>query len=186
MPYTLFAPVLYNQATVGAAYASSSSATDVSTNPQYVLPPNTITTVGQTLHMVAGGVYSNTSTPTLVLGFYKNTQTTSGATGVGGAAIAATTTVTTGSSQSNMPWYMELYATFTAVGSSATILSYGLVSIGLTTTTQTIQTIPFTTPQTAVSFNSTVPNLLTVGATWGTNSASNTLTCNMFTVDLRN
>ena len=32
----------------------------------------------------------------------------------------------------------------------------------------------------------TKPNLLTVGATWGTNSASNTLTCNLFSVDLRN
>jgi hypothetical protein len=186
MPYTLLEPALYLQATPGASYNTSNAITDVSTNPQYVLPPNTITTVGQTLRFHAGGIYSDTATPTLVLGIYKNTQTTAGATGVGGAALGATTTVTAGNTQSNLTWTIDLFCTFTAVGSGGTVLSYGESKLGLTTTTQTISMIPFTTPQTAVSFNTTLPNLLTVGATWSVNSASNIVICNQFTVSLMN
>ena len=186
MPYTLLAPVLYNQATVGAAYASSTTITDVSTNPQYVLPPNMVTTVGQTMHLVAGGVFSNTGTPNLTLGFYKNTQTTSGATGVGGAAVAATAATATASSVSNIIWFMEYWGVFTAVGASATMLGYGFVDLGTSATATTHIPIPNATPQTAVSWNTTVPNLVTVGATWGTSSASNTLTCNVFSVQLYN
>lgn len=186
MPYTLFAPVLYNQATVGQAYNTSSSITDVSTNPQYVLPPNTVTTVGQTLHFFAAGVFSNTLTPNLTLGIYKNTQTSSGATGVGGAALAATAATATASGVTNLIWEIEVWATFTAVGTAGTVFSYGSVILGTSATAATTIPVPNATPQTAVSFDTTKPNLLTVGATWGTNSASNTLTCNVFTLDLRN
>jgi len=186
MPYTLLTPSLYLQATVGQAYASSTTITDVSTNPQYVLPPNTVTTVGQTLRLRAAGVFSNTSTPNLTLGFYKNTQTTSGATGVAGAALAATAATATASGVSNIIWYLDVFGTFTAVGSSGTIFCYGFCDLGTSATATTHIPIPNATPQTAVTFNTTVPNLLTVGATWGTSSASNTLTCNDFTVELMN
>jgi len=186
MPYTLFSPVLYNQATVGAAYASSAAAADVSTNPQFVMPPNTVTTVGQMLHFVAGGVWSNTATPTLILGIYKNTQTTSGATGVGGTALAATTTTTTTTAASNWIWQIEVWSVFTAVGTSGSVFSYGNVLLATSTTAVTTIPVPFTTPQTAVTFDTTKPTLLTVGATWGTSSPSNTLTCNMYSIDLRN
>ncbi len=186
MPYTLMSPVMYNQSTPGAAYASSLTLTDVSTNPQYVLPPGSITLPGQTLHLFAAGVYGDTGTPTLITGFYINTQTTAGGTGVGGQALAATTTVTGGSSQTNLPWVIEAYATFTAVGSSGTVLAYGWAMLGLTTTTQTISLIPFTTPQTALTVDTTKGQILSVGAKWSATSASNTLTCNVFTVDIRN
>lgn len=186
MPYTLLAPVLYNQATVGQAYASSTTITDVSTNPQYVLPPNTVTTVGQTLKLHAGGVFSNTGTPNLTMGFYKNTQTSSGATGVGGAAIAASAATATASSVSNIIWMLDYEGVFTAVGASATVFGYGIFWLGTSATAITAIPIPNATPQTAVSWNTTVPNLITVGATWGTSSASNTLVCNDFSIELKN
>ena len=186
MPYTLFDPVLYNQATVGAAYASSASITDVSTNPQYVLPPNTVTTVGQTLKLHAAGVFSNTGTPNLTMGFYKNTQTTSGATGVGGAALAASAATATASAVTNIIWMLDVEGVFTAVGTSGTIFCYGIFWLGTSATAVTAIPIPNATPQTAVSFDTTKPNLLTVGATWGTSSASNTLTCNTYSIKLMN
>lgn len=186
MPYTLFSPVLYTQATTGAALATSASLTDISTNPQFVMPPNTITTVGQMLHFTAGGVFSNTATPTLILGIYKNTQTTSGATGIGGAALAATAATTTTTTLTNVIWQIEVWSTFTAVGSSGSVFSYGNVLLGTSATAATTIPIPNATPQTAVTVDTTKPTLLTVGAQWGTSSASNTITCNMFSIDVRN
>lgn len=186
MPYTLFTPVLYNQATPGAALATSVTLTDISTNPQFVMPPNTITTVGQMLHFCAGGVFSNTVTPTLLLGIYKNTQTTAGATGVGGAALGATAATTTASGVTNLIWQIEMWSVFTAVGSSGSVFSYGNVLLGTSATAATTIPIPNTTPGTAVTVDTTKPTLLTVGAQWGTSSASNTITCNMFSIDVRN
>jgi hypothetical protein len=186
LPYTLFAPALYLQATPGASYNTSTTITDVSTNPQYVMPPNTITTVGQGLSFFGAGVYSTTSNQNLTLGIYKNTQTTAGGTGVGGAALGASTTIAAGTTQTNLPWFIELRGVFTAVGTSGSFLGYGVVMIALTTTTQTIQMIPFTTPQTAVTVDTTKPTILSVGATWGTNSASNIVICNVFQVQLLN
>jgi len=186
MPYTLLDPALYLQATPGASYNTSATITDVSTNPQYVMPPNTITTVGQTLRFHAGGIYSDTATPTLILGIYKNTQTTSGGTGVGGAALGACGAITGGSTQTNLTWRIELESVFTAVGPSGSVLSSGYVEIGLTTTTATRQMIPFTTPQTAVTVDTTKPTILSVGATWSASSASNIVICNLFHIQLLN
>lgn len=187
MPYTLFAPLLYSMSTPGAAYNTSTTITDVSTNPQYVMPPNTLTTVGQGLHFVAGGVYSTTTgPPNLTLGIYKNTQTTSGGTGVGGAALGASTTIATGASQTNVHWRVELNCNLITAGISGQIFSSGIVYVALSTTTQTLQLIPFTTPQTAVSIDTLKPTILSVGATWGTSSASNTLVCNLFQIRLLN
>lgn len=186
MPYTLFAPSLYLQSTNGASYNTSTTLTDVSTNPQYVLPPNTVTTVGQTLYFSAAGVYSDTGTPTLILGIYKNTQTTAGGTAVGGAALGASTTITGGSTQTNLLWQVELFCTFQAVGTSGTCISSGSVIVGLTTTTQTVQQIPFTTPQTAVAFDTTKPTILGVGAKWSASSASNIVICQQYNIRLLN
>lgn len=190
MPYTLLTPSIYLQATVGAALASSTSATDISTNPQFVLPPNTVTTVGQTLRMRAAGVFGTNTTGTnnLTLGFYKNTQTTSGATGVGGTALAASPATTMTNSLTNAVWQLDVFGTFTAVGSSGTVFCYGTEIFETSTATDavTVLALPTTTPQTAVSFNTTVPNLLTVGATWSVSNASNTITCNDFVIELMN
>lgn len=186
MPYELFEPVMYNMSVSGAAYNTSTTITDISANPQYVMFPNKVTTVGQTLRFRAGGVFSTTGTPNLTLGIYKNTQTTSGATGVGGSALAATTTTATASGASNLIWMIDLECVFQAVGTSGSVFSYGFVLLGTTASAATPIPIPFTTPQTATSFDTTKATLLTVGATWGTSSASNTITCNQLRISLAN
>jgi hypothetical protein len=185
MPLTVPSPRLYLQTSPGVAYNTSTTLTDVSTNPQYVMPANTVTTAGQSLRMRAAGVWGNTGTPTLLLGFYKNTSTAPGATGVGGAALAASAAVTTTTAASNWVFVLEMEGTFTAVGTSGTIFCYGELRLatGATTQAMSVFPIPSTTPQTAVTFDTTKNTLLTVGAQWGTSSASNTLTLNQFSVE---
>lgn len=187
MPYELFEPVMYNQSVSGTAYNTSATITDISANPQYVMFPNKVTTVGQTLRFRAAGVFSTTTgPPNLTLGIYKNTQTTAGGTGVGGAALAATTAFATTASVTNLVWMLDLESVFQVVGASGTCFSTGFVLIGTSATAATTIPIPFTTPQTAVSFDTTKATILSVGATWGTSSASNTITCNQLRISLAN
>ena len=186
MPYQLYAPAQYLQATPGVALANSVTATDISANPQYVLNPNAITTVGQSLRIRAAGVFSNTGTPTLILGAYKNTTTSGGGTGVSGTAMAATAATTTTTGATNWMWLLDLTCTFTAVGSAGTLFSYGSVLLGTSATAVTTIPIPNATPQTAIAFNTTVGNILSIGAVWGTASASNTIICNHYFIELLN
>lgn len=174
-------PRAYTQPAPGAAYNTSVTLTDVSAAPQFILQGNTITTVGQGFKLYAAGVQSNVATaPTLILGFYK---ATSGTSGVGGAAIGAiaATTCTVGS---NLIWSLYLEGQFTATGSSGTFFGYGYCDFGTSATATTHIPIPNATPQTAVSWDTTKNSIITVGAQWGTSSASNTLTCNVFTIEL--
>ena len=182
MPYTLQLPSLYMQTTPGATLTNSTTATDISTNPQFVMDPNQATTAGQTVILRAGGVFSSaaSSPGNVTLGFYKNTQTTSGATGVGGTAIAATAATALPTSASNWIWTLEYWGTFTVVGSSGTLIGYGTCRLGSSATAVTVIPIPNATPQTAISINTLVGNLLTVGATFSTASASNSIICNQY------
>ena len=188
MPYTLFAPAQYQQSGAGATLSNSTTPTDISASPQYVLPAPTVTSPGQTLHFFAAGVYGTTgSAPSLILGPY---QATSGTTGVGGTLIAGTkTSAGLTASLSGATWLMEVWTTFVTVGASATAYSNGYVLLQTSTTTgaASIFSIANGTPSSPQSGWDTQANiLLTVGATFGTANAANTITCNQFTIRLLN
>ena len=154
----------------GAAYVSSSTITDVSpgglANP-IELPGSTLM-VGSRITIDAFGTFSNTATPTLVLGFYFG--------GVAGIALAATTAVTTTTGATGWTWRMKYQGTVQATGTSGKILGSGRVWFPTSLTASTERIVPETTPA-QVTIDTTVQKAITVGATWGTLSASNTLTC---------
>jgi hypothetical protein len=159
--------------TAGTALATSTTLTDVSVAPQFVLPANFLT-AGSSLRFTAYGVFSTTATPTLLLGIYYG--------GVAGVALAATTAVTTGSGVTNVPWRLELTTTIRASGASGTAFSQGFCDLG--TSVSAVSHLPL--PQIAlatVAVDTTAAKALTVGAQWGTSSASNTLTLHGFYVE---
>jgi hypothetical protein len=151
----------------GTPLASSAALTDISPAPQLVLSANYLF-VGQRLRMTAYGVFSSASAPTLLLGVYYG--------GVAGTALAATAANTIGNG-TNWPWQLWLDIEVRSIGSSGTVWCNGQAIIG---TSLTQPATPYFLPSSQtqpVTINSTTANALTVGAQWGTSSASDTITC---------
>jgi hypothetical protein len=175
MARTLYvAPVPPLNATAGAAYVSSSTLADVSPTPQLVLPANLLD-VGQVIRLRAFGTFSNTATPTLLLGFYYG--------GVAGTALAATSAITTTTGATNWQFSMEYEGRIRSTGTAGTILGAGWIDLATSLTAVTHRPIPETALAT-VTIDTTTAKNLTLGAQWGTLSASNTLTCHHFSVEL--
>lgn len=158
----------------GSAYASSTTLTDVSATPNVTIPANFLQP-GMMLKIKAFGTFSNTSTPTLLLGFYYGA--------VAGTALAATSAITTTTGATNWPFYIEYEGRIRTIGSSGTIMGGGWVDLATSLTAVTHRPIPETALAT-VSIDTTASKAITLGAQWGTNSASNTLTCVNITVEI--
>src|SRR5215207_4783444 len=79
----------------GTALVSTASLTDISVAPQFTLPANFLQN-GSALRFYASGVFSNTATPTLLLGVYFG--------GVAGVALATSGAVTTTTGASGCQW----------------------------------------------------------------------------------
>lgn len=151
----------------GTALASSTTLTDISPAPQLTLPAGYMY-IGQRLRMIAYGIFSTTGTPTLLIGGYYG--------GVAGSALAATGATTTGSGAASWPWRLQLEIYVRSLGSSGTVWCNGLVFLGTSLSATTPLNIPSTQTQ-PITVDTTTAKALTVGAQWGTSSASNTITC---------
>lgn len=157
----------------GAALASSTTLTDVSAAPQFTLGAYQLVP-GSIIRLTATGTASNTGTPTLLMGFYYG--------GVAGIALAASSAVTTTTAMTNWPWRLEYQGVVRSTGTAGTILGAGKFFLPTSLTAWTTRPIPETALAT-VAIDSTAAKTLTVGAQWGTSSASNTLTCHYFLIE---
>lgn len=157
----------------GTALANSTTLTDITPAPPVVIPANLLE-VGSTLKLTAAGRFSTTGTPTLLIGFYIG--------GVAGAALCATSAITTPSAVTNQTWRATAEARVRTVGTSGTVLGIGVTENISTTATNMM---PATAPGTA-TWDTTAAKSLTVGAQWGTANASNTITLHHFVVELLN
>lgn len=158
----------------GTALASSTTLTDVSPTPNITIPANFLQP-GMLIRIEAACTFSNTATPTLLLGAYYG--------GVAGTALAATSAVTTTTGATNWQATLKYVGRVRTVGSAGTIMGYGRVGFGTSLTAITYRPIPETALAT-VAIDTTAAKALTIGAQWGTNSASNTLTCVHFDIDI--
>lgn len=159
----------------GTAYNTSVTLTDVSRAPQKQLAAMQLEE-GVELELNASGFFSNTGAPTLLLGFYYG--------GVAGVALAASSAVTTTSGVTGVPWQLYYRGRVRATGTSGSILGQGLLQLGTSLTAVTTRPIPETLAARTVTIDTTIVKTITVGAQWGTNSASNTLTCEDLSVVL--
>lgn len=154
----------------GAAYNTSVTLTDVSPAPQITIAANSLF-VGQRLRVKGYGIFSNTGTPTLLLGVYYG--------GVAGTALATTGAVTTTTGATSWPFDIELDILVKSVGSSGTVWCNGKVNLGTSLTAMTPLWLPSSQTQ-PITVDTTSAKALTLGAQWGTSSASNTLTVEDF------
>jgi hypothetical protein len=162
----------------GAAYLSSVTLTDVSPTPQITLPGYTLLVPGTELEIEASGQFSNTGTPTLLLGFYYG--------GVAGGALAASSAVVTTTGAAAWPWRMRYRGVVRSVGSAGQIVGQGELFLGTALTLFTVRPVPEVAASRTVTIDTTVAKTITVGAQWGASNASNTLTCNDISVKLVN
>jgi|SRR5215468_2981720 len=175
MPYMVWNSLLNSPqpTAAGTALASSTTLTDVSVAPQFTLPANFLQ-AGSALRFTAFGTFSNTATPTLLLGVYYG--------GVAGVALAASGATTTTTGATNWPWRVELTTTIRSTGTSGTAMSQGFVDLATSLTAVARIPIPATALAT-VTVDTTAAKALTIGAQWGTSSASNTLTLHGFQIE---
>ena len=156
----------------GTALANSTTLTDISPSPSIVIPANLLE-VGSLVRVKAWGRFSTTATPTLLIGIYYG--------GVSGVAVCATSALTSISGATNTTWRLEGEFRVRSVGSSGTVIG-AASAYGITATTA-VAMAPATAPATA-TVDTTAAKALTVGAQWGTASASNTITCHHFDVEM--
>lgn len=169
------APIPPMHTTDGAAYNTSITLTDVSPAPQIQFPAMLLEP-GSEVELSAAGSFSNTGTPTLLLGFYYG--------GVAGVALAATSAITTTTGAASWPWMMHYRGVVRTVGTTGSIQGQGWVMLGTSLTAFTLRAIPETLAARTVTIDTTIVKTITVGAQWGTSNASNTLTCNDISVKL--
>lgn len=161
----------------GTAYASSTTLTDVSPTPPIVLAANQLE-VGSEIEISACGNFSTTGTPTLLLGIYLG--------GVAGVALAASSAVTTGSAAASWPFMLKYRGVVRSTGTSGSINGQGEFLLGTALTAFTVRPIPETLAARTVTIDTTAAKSITIGAQWGTSSASNTLTVNDISVKMVN
>jgi hypothetical protein len=170
---------------VGTAYNTATAATAVSpASGAGYLPANFYLPAygpSKTLLVKAFGVLGTTSTPNLTLGVSANTtQGTYNSSGI----LATTGVVAQASSVTNVPWELECLITNVTTGASGTFLADGLVKVWTASTTVQSMRISSSTanPNTAFTLSSQSAYYIELFATWGTNSASNTLQVYSYTV----
>src|SRR5438477_95254 len=134
--------------------------------------------VGKAYYVKAGGIVSTTGTPTVVntLRYHAPATTT-----VGGVSLGASVAGTTATGLANVPWFLEAIVIFRSLGlaaTSATVTGTGNTVIGGVAGTAPSFSLSYGTNGTATVDTYTQANMgIGVGWTWGTSSASNTVTC---------
>lgn len=121
----------------------------------------------------AGGIISNTATPTIIF----NVRVGQSATPGSNVNLGATVTFTTPSGLSATPWWAEFVMGVRSIGvvaSTATVVGTGLIVIGGVATT--VSSALAVGDQVPTTVDNTVAQGLVIDCTWGTNSASNTIT----------
>lgn len=176
MSYEQLLNLNYGNTADGAAYASSTTITDVSPAPQFAVPAG-YCAVGTTFRLKAHGIISTTGSPTMKLGFYWG--------GVSGIALTESPATAVGAGAASWPWWMEYEGTVRTIGSSGSIMGMGVLYLptGLSAWTPIPLVDVSGTANGVVTIDTTIQKAITAGATWGTNSASNTLTVHRFTVE---
>jgi len=138
--------------------------------------------LGSKVIVEAYGEFSTTGTPTLQVGTIYGA--TAGA--AGGVAIGQSAQITTGSAAAAWPWHYRWNGIVTAVGSSGTVYGAGILDLGTSLTAISASPCPVTAAARSATIDTTVAKLWGIGATWGTSSASNSITVDVFNVQILN
>jgi hypothetical protein len=149
----------------GTAIANTTTETIVF--PNVTIPANYMAD-GRALRLRASGKHSTTGTPTLL--FHVRWG------GAAGTIIGLSPTFTTGSGVSNNLWEVNVVIQTRSNGSTGTLLLIGNVMVQGATTPGQLMCVAGSATPAATTCDLTADTALSLTATWGTASSSNTLT----------
>lgn len=132
--------------------------------------------LGTKIDIEAYGEFSTTATPTLAIGVYYGAV----------AQVWNSGTITTGTGAAAWPWHLRWSGIVTTVGSSGVIYGHGILDLGTSLTAFASSAIPTTAAARSVTVDTTNPKSWGIAATWGTSSASNSITVDILNVHVLN
>lgn len=138
-------------------------------------PAGYLNQVGKTFRVKAGGIIANTGTPNLTMAVL-----------IGTTVIATTGVQATASITGTLTWEYEVNCVVNASGATGTVLSTGKFHYYTTAPVIVSWKMCNGTPGTGDTVDLTASQAFHVQATWGTSSASNTMTCDYFYVEFLN
>lgn len=165
----------------GPALVSSNTATSIlPLARKFTLPSYFYDTVGKTLRFRAAGKISTAAaTPgTLTLDIrYGSVIVFNG--GTSGTLVTSAT---------NLTWVFEAYLTCRAIGAStsATVIGIGSLKTAALSATVPIMLLPTSAPAAGTGFDSTTAQTIDFFAAFSVNSASNSITCQQFSIEAMN
>lgn len=162
------AGLLFSQKTVQSGDTVANTTAETAFATTYTIPA-AILHIGQTVRAKAYGVFGTTATPTLRI-----------KTKLGSTVILDSGAFTTGSGVANGGWEFECIFTAIAVGPSGQIEVQGHSSFNSGSGAANFVNLANTSP---VTIDTTQPQVLSQTVTWGTASASNTITRRIATVE---
>lgn len=172
-----------NKADFAAVASTASEASLLGTlNEQPVIPATYF--LGRERRAVlleASGVFSNTSTPTLI--FQVRLGATAGSSYLSGTSVGVSAAITGGSGVTNKWWYLRimLVCTIPGIGTgNATLAGAGYVKSPGGFAAPYEYALEPTTPDTATwtsTIDAAVTQYLNLSATWSASSSSNSITC---------
>jgi hypothetical protein len=136
---------------------------------------------GRMYHLTFAGVYGTTGTPTIIFTPRWGNSATIGT----NISLGASQTWTTASGVSAAPFYGEFVFTIRTAPPGATLATgkgHGFVALGGLTTNAAVLTMGGTAATIDSSGQGAAGCGLQIGVTWGTSSASNTITCQNYLI----
>lgn len=164
----------------GTAIANSTTETIIF--PNVTIPANYMQD-GRVLRGRAFGELSVTGTPTIKFSIRHG--------GVSGTVLGTTETITNGSGVTNVNWSIEFFLQTRSNGSSGTLLCFGEATVmtndsGDPTAKTNVFSVTGSDGPAVATVDLTADWALALTATWGTASASNTLTGMFYTLETMN
>jgi hypothetical protein len=152
-----------------------SSAPPQSLINQYCAIPANDARAGKIYHLTFGGIYSTSATPTILFTPRWGNNVTIGT----NVSLGASQTWTTASGVSAQPFYGEFIFVIRTAPPGATLgtgKGHGFIALGGLTTNAAVLTMGGTAATIDTTGQGTAGCGLQIGVTWGTSSASNTIT----------
>ena|SRR5439155_3995070 len=159
--------------TVADSSAIANTLTETAFSQSFTVAANTLD-IGRVLHVVAMGKYSTTATPTLKFTLRWGGVNTNPLLFSSGAMVTA-------SGAANLGWTVDVYVTVRTVGASGTAVGGGFALVAGAASTAGVVGTDSTASTTTI--DTTAATALTLFATWGAASASNTLLMEQFIVE---
>lgn len=136
--------------------------------PLLVLPAN-YWKLGKLVHLRARGTYATTGAPTYTFRIQNTVGTT--------VTVVTSAALTAGTTQTNMPWELDIQIECRAEGTSGALFAMGDMNWGLTSTTNASFYLPAAGSAPAnATLDTTIAQSLGVEIACNTSSASNTVT----------